>query len=99
MIDGTSVGFTAMGYRVKAFQETPNPNAVKCVLDRRTGEKVRSYFRADQAAADPLGAALFSVPGVSNVLINADWVTVSKRPEASWRDVKAGVERVLGAAE
>ena len=88
-----------MGYRVKVFQETPNPNAVKCVLDRRTGDRARSYFRAEQAAGDALGAALFSVAGVTNVLINGDWVTIGKRPEASWREVRAGVERVLREAE
>ncbi len=87
-----------MGYRVKKFQETPNPNALKCVLDRRAGDSVRSFFKASDAAADPLGAALFSVAGVTNVLINGDWITVSKRPDAAWREVKAGVERVLGEA-
>lgn len=88
-----------MGYRVKKYQETPNPNAVKCVLDRRTGDKVRSFFRPADAAGDPLGSALFAVAGVTNILINGDWITVSKSPEAAWREVKAGVERVLGAAE
>jgi len=87
-----------MGYTVKSFQQTPNPNAVKCVLDRRTGDRVRSYFKAADAAGDPLGAALFSVAGVTNVLINGDWITVSKSPEAGWREVKAGVERALREA-
>jgi hypothetical protein len=87
-----------MAYRVKSFQETPNPNAVKCILDRRAGDKARSFFKAADAAGDPLGSALFSVAGVTNVLISGDWITVSKRPEAGWREVKAGVERVLGEA-
>ena len=88
-----------MSYRVKKFQDTPNPNALKCVLDRRAGDKARSFFPAADAAADPLGAALFSVTGVTNILINGDWITVSKRPEAQWREIKEGVERVLRAAE
>lgn len=86
-----------MGYRVVRYQETPNPNALKVYLDRKAGEKVRSYFKAEEAGRDPMAAALFAVPGVSNVLINGDWVTVNKRPEAAWREVKAGVERALGA--
>jgi hypothetical protein len=88
-----------MGYRVVKYQETPNPNALKAYLDRRTGSAVRSYFKAQDAAGDPMAAALFAVPGVTNVLINGDWVTVSKRPEASWGEVKRGVEAALGAVE
>lgn len=87
-----------MGYRVKSFQETPNPNALKCVLDRSAGGGMRSYFKAEDARADPLAAALFTVSGVTNVLINGGWITVSKRPETPWKEVRAGVERVLGAA-
>jgi hypothetical protein len=88
-----------MPYAVRKFQATPNPNAVKCVLDRRVGPGVRSYFRAEEAAGDPLGAGLFGVGGVTNVLINGDWITVSKSPEAEWGLVKAGIERVLREAE
>jgi NFU1 iron-sulfur cluster scaffold homolog, mitochondrial len=88
-----------MPYSVTKFQTTPNPNAIKCVLDRKTGSTVRSYFAAAQAASDPLAAGLFAVPGVTNILINSDWITVNKTPEADWATVKAGVERVLRGAE
>lgn len=88
-----------MGYAVTRFQETPNPNAVKCVLDRRAGERPRSYFSADEARDDPLASRLFGIPGVTNVLINGDWITVSKRAESDWRTVRAGIVRVLGDAE
>jgi hypothetical protein len=87
-----------VGYRIVKYQETPNPNAVKIYLDRRAGAGIRSYFRAEDAAADDLGRALFAVPGVTNVLINGDWLTVNKSPAAPWPDVKSGVERALGAA-
>jgi hypothetical protein len=84
-----------MAYRVVKYQETPNPNALKVFLDRGTGPGVRSYFRADQAGADALAAALFAVPGVTNILINGDWLTVGKTTAASWVEVKTGVERAL----
>lgn len=88
-----------MGYRVKQFQETPNPNAVKCVLDRKITDRPRSYFRAEDAADDALAERLFAIEGVTNVLINADWVTVNKKPEAGWGKIKGEVERVLGEVE
>lgn len=88
-----------MPYTVKKFQPTPNPNAVKCVLDRRVGPGIRSYFKADEASQDPLAAGLFGIGGVTNVLINGDWITVSKAPEADWPTVQAGIQRVLRGAE
>jgi NFU1 iron-sulfur cluster scaffold homolog, mitochondrial len=88
-----------MGYRVKQFQETPNPNAVKCVLDRRIAERPRSYFRAEDAAGDDVGSRLFAIGRITNILISADWVTVSKRPEAAWGPIRKAVEQVLGGVE
>lgn len=87
-----------MPYSVIEFQETPNPNAVKCILDRpiRARELGPASFRAGSAAAeDPIAARLFAVPGVTNLLINEDWVTVNKSPDVDWKSVKSEVERVL----
>jgi hypothetical protein len=87
-----------MPYTVKVFQSTPNPNAVKCILDRRVTDRPRSYFKPEDASSDPLGARLFSIPGVTNILMNGDWMTVSKSPAADWKAVKQGVEQVLREA-
>lgn len=88
-----------MPYRVTRFEETPNPNAVKCVLDASPTERPRSYFDAASAADDPLASALFAVEGVTNVLIHQGWISVCKTPGVRWRDVKAGVSEVLARAD
>lgn len=80
------------------FQETPNPHALKCVLDREMAPERRSFFNAEQAGGDPIAAALFAIPGVTNVLMSGDWLTVGKSPEAEWKTVKAGITRVLREA-
>jgi len=86
-------------YVVTEFVTTPNPNALKCVLDVSPAPGgPRSYTRAEDAAADPLGAALMAIPGVRNVLIHDGWISVGKTPDAEWKRVKADVKRVLGAA-
>jgi hypothetical protein len=86
-----------MSYRVKQFQETPNPNALKCILDRKVTDRPRSYFKAEDAMADELATRLFAIPGVTNILISGDWITVNKTPEAAWAPIRAGVERALAA--
>ncbi len=77
------------------FQTTPNPNAIKCVVEGVISDRPRSYFKAADAGGDALALALFAIPGVTNVLIQDTWLTVCKTPEAEWRGIKAGVEKVL----
>ncbi len=88
-----------MPYRVTSFEPTPNPNALKCLVEPSPASTPRSYFNRAQAADDPLADSLFAVDGVTNVLIHTAFITVCKRPDAAWRAVRAGVERALAAAD
>ena len=88
-----------MSFRVTEFEPTPNPNAVKCWLDRPISDGPRSFLNADMAAADPIAQALFADAGVTTVLFNGEFLTINKPPDSEWRTVKASVKRVLAAAE
>lgn len=79
-------------------QPTPNPNAVKLVLDRAIVEQPLSFFNAGQAIGHPLAERLFSIQGVSSLLLLGDFVTVNKRPEAAWADITAKVKKALAEA-
>lgn len=87
-----------MPYRIIEFEPTPNPNAVKCWLEPRISEVPRSFLNAEMAREDPIAAALFDEAGVTNVLFNGDWMSISKPPEARWPDVKRRVAAVMEAA-
>lgn len=84
-----------------SFQATPNPNAGKFTVGRKTveGNTSRSFYNAQQAAADPVAAALFDLDGVTNVFMVEDFVTVTKQPDVDWSDliprVTTALERVL----
>lgn len=86
-----------MPYRITRFERTPNPNAIKCLVEPGPGS-IRSYFNAEQAAGDPLAAALFAVEGVTNVLIHQAFISINKAPDADWGPVKKAVESVLADA-
>ena len=90
-----------MPYTVTRFEDTPNPNAMKCVLDASPTDRPRSYFNAKAAtdAGDDLAVQLFAVPGVTNVLIHVGWISVCKAPDTRWPMVKAAIEKVLARAE
>lgn len=90
-----------MPHKVLEFRETPNPNATKLLVDPPTGPlgaPARSFFNAEQAKGDRLGERLFAVPGVANVLIHTDWITIGKTPRAGWSQVKAEVVKALAEA-
>ena len=87
-----------MAFKVTEFEDTPNPNALKCWLDRSISDGPRSFLNAEQAAADPLASALFEGGQVVCLLFNGDWVTVNKKPDAKWPAVKTHVKKVLAKA-
>ena len=87
-----------MSHRIVEFQPTPNPNALKCVLDAPLPAPIRSFRKRADAAGDPLGERLLAIPGVSSVLLSGPWMTVNKTPEADWSGVKRAVQDALQAA-
>ena len=87
-----------MGFAVKEIQPTPNPNAVKFILDRQIAEQPTSFLRASAAEGHPIAHKLFAITGVSSVLMLGDFVTINKSPETAWPDITAKVKRVLAAA-
>ena len=92
-----------MAYEIVEFQDTPNPNALKCVLDRPVaplgGAGLRSYQSRDAAAADPVAVPIMTVPGVVGVLITPGWITISKAPEVEWKQLKGALKKVMSGLE
>jgi len=87
-----------MPYRVREIQPTPNPNAAKFVLDKPISQGPTSFLSASQAVDHPLAAKLFSVEGVSSLLLLGDFITVNKTPDADWKTVSDRVKAILASA-
>lgn len=87
---------------VVEFQDTPNPNALKCVLaappPHAASTPTRSFRSPADAASDPIAQRLFEIPGIIHLLIHPAWITVNKAPDAAWKPIKAAVERALAQA-
>ena len=84
-----------MAFCVLEVQPTPNPNALKFILDRPIAEQPTSFLAASAADGHPIAGRLFAIPGVSSLLLLGDFVTVNKSPDANWADIKPRVQRVL----
>jgi hypothetical protein len=76
-------------------QPTPNPNAMKFVLARKVFGRPLSFASAEAAAGHELAEQIFALPGVYNVFMVQDFVTVNKLPGVPWEPLVAAVQAIL----
>lgn len=78
------------------IEPTPNPNALKFTV----GEPVDGpkTFVAGQDDDDPFAGPLLALEGVTSLFMTADFVTISKTPDASWDAIAPEVQRILETA-
>src|SRR5829696_7357889 len=95
---GKLSGVGGMAFRIREIQPTPNPNAVKVILDRPVSDQPTSFFNAGAAEGHPLATRLFAIPGVSSLLLLGDFITINKSPGGDWDDIKSQARTVLSAA-
>ena len=88
-----------MAFRVREIQPTPNPNALKFVLDRPVSQQPTSFFNAAAAKDHPLATSLFAIEGVASLLLLGDFITINKSPSAKWADIQRRARAVLAGAE
>lgn len=80
-------------------EQTPNPNAMKFTVNRKVSAKGSfSFNAAAEAAASPVGKALFAIPGVVGVFGVNDFVTVTKDDATSWDQLLGPIADALKAS-
>lgn len=72
---------------------TPNPNALKFTVDATFDSPVA--FSPMQPTDDPVAAPLLAIEGVTSVFMSADFVTLSKSPDADWEAIVPVAVEVL----
>jgi len=85
-------------FAIREVLPTPNPNAMKFVLDRSISDQPMSFLNVAAAENHPLAKCLFGIEGVTSVLLLGDFVTINKSSEARWPDIKKNVKHALSTA-
>jgi len=69
-------------------ESTPNPNAVKFVLNRNLleGDPIEFKF-GSEAKNSPLVQELFNFPFVLNVFVSTNFITVTKTQNIDWTEI------------
>jgi hypothetical protein len=52
-------------------------------------------FVAGRPTEDPLANELLAIPGVTSIFMTADFITLSKTPEASWEEIVPAARAIL----
>ena len=80
---------TEIPYIVYA-EETPNPVSMKFVANRLllVSGAVADYENASEAADAPIAKALFQFPFVKRIFIASNYVTVTRRDNVEWEEIR-----------
>lgn len=82
--------------KIVDIQPTPNPDALKFVVNARLTDKGAKAFDDHRAgAADPLAKALFDVGPVAGVFMLDRFVTVTKFHAADWPELTAKISETI----
>ena len=77
-------------------QSTPNPNALKFVLNTQVKtEGKATYKNASEAADNNLAATLFSIPNVEEVFFYDNYITVTQNGDGDWDEMEAKIKQTI----
>src|ERR1039458_7367529 len=78
------------------IQSTPNPNALKFVLNVpvKTVGKV-TYKNASACKHNPMAAALFTIPNISEVYFFDNYVTVTQDGNVDWDQIEEQIKKII----
>lgn len=73
---------------------TPNPNALKFTVGEDVGGPLT--YAAGSEPDNEMAAELIAIEGVTSMFATADFITLSKQPDASWEYIAAEAQTILG---
>ncbi|HLW56272.1 MAG TPA: NifU family protein [Bacteriovoracaceae bacterium] len=78
------------------IQPTPNPNALKFILDRDVKVEGKASFKTPLDCQDvPLAAALFDLRGVDQIHFFQNVITISKFSFEDWENLEPAVQTCI----
>lgn len=77
-------------------QSTPNPNALKFILNMpvKTEGKVM-YKNAGQCVYNPMAAALFTIPNITEVYFYDNYITVTQDGHLDWEEIQDQIRKLI----
>ncbi|PID60418.1 MAG: thioredoxin [Ignavibacteriae bacterium] len=74
---------------VKDVDLTPNPQALKFILNEKLlSRETRSFRDKKEAENDPLAKSIFELEGIASVFYMDRFITIEKEPSVSWGKIQ-----------
>lgn len=84
-----------MSYTI-TVSPTPNPNALKFIINERVIQEGNITFRnPDEAKGVPLVQALFAMSHVEEIFLNDHYITVTQDGRADWNSLQDSIETII----
>ena len=81
------------------IEETPNPNTIKFIPENKLDyEGTKLYKVSDDYENSYLLETIFSIKGISSVLLNSEFISVSKNEGEDWAVLKTMLSAKIGSA-
>ncbi len=79
------------------LESNPNPNSLKFVANFMLAPDGESfdYASSDAASGSPLALALFQRPEVARVFFMNNFVTITKKDDFEWEEIKDGLKEFI----
>ncbi len=75
--------------KVEDVDLTPNPHALKFILNENLLKTERRHFgNKEEAVVDPLASGVFEIPGVVSVFYTDKFITIEKTKELNWGQIQ-----------
>ncbi len=74
-------------------EPTPNPNAMKFTVGMDVGGP--KTYAPGSASDEPVAAELLGIRGVTSIFMTANFVTLTKAPDADWGDIEPAAKEIL----
>lgn len=78
---------------------TPNPHAIKFVVNARVTTKPRSFTSHMDASADTLAEELLAIPGITSVFYFDNFITLTKAATEDWPALMVQAKGIINSAE
>ena len=74
---------------------TPNPNSIRVGCEKKISAGPQTFTSAEEAAADPIAKDLFAIPGVTQVFMLNDFISINKDGSNAWSVMEPEVAKVM----
>jgi len=82
--------------KVTSIEPTPNPNALKFLVDSNLSTSgVQQFDNSEAGESSPLAKVLFAVDGVETVFYASQFVTVRKKENVTWNGLQKIVVQTI----